>query len=161
VWNRNRFVTRVARQLFLQTCFCSTRVTCCATLVTNLFLFYTCHLSCYSCYEPVSVLHVSPVVILLLQTCFCSTRVTCRATLVTNLFLFHLCHLSCYSCYKPVSVLHVSPVVLLWLQTCFCSTRDRNRVVSKVSRQVTRVEQKQVPNKSNTTGDTCRTETGL
>jgi hypothetical protein len=124
--------------LLLQTCFCSTRVTCRATLVTNLFLFYTCHLSCYSCYEPVSVLHVSPVVILLLQTCFCTTRVTCRATLVTNLFLFYTCHMSCYSCYKPVSVPHVSLVVL-----------------------VTRVEQKQVCNKSNTTCDRCRTETSF
>jgi hypothetical protein len=149
VWNRNRFVTRVARKMIRveqkqvcnkssttgDTCrtVCYTRVTCRAILVTNLFLFYTCHLSCYSCYKPVSVLHVSPVVLLLLQTCFCSTRVTCRATLVTNLLLFYTCHMSCYSCL----------------------------FVTKVSRQVTRVKQKQVCKKSSTKDDTCRTETGL
>jgi hypothetical protein len=120
----------------------STRFTCRVTLVVNLFLIYTCHLSCYSCYKPVSVLHVSPVVLLLLQTCFCSTRVTCLVTLVTNLFLFYTCHLSCYSCHKLISVL-------------------RNRFVTRVTRQVTRVEEKQVCNKSNTTGNTCRTETSL
>jgi hypothetical protein len=133
--------------LLLQDCFCSTPVTCRATLVTNLFLFHTCHLSCYSCYKPVSVLHGSSFVLLFLQTCFCSTRVTCLATLVTNLFLFYTFHLSCYSCYKPVYVPHVSTVVLLF--------------VTRVARQVTRVEQKQVCNKSSTTGDRCRTETGL
>jgi hypothetical protein len=168
VWNKNNTVVL----LLLETCFCSTRVTCRVTLVTNLFLLYPCHLSCYSCYKPVSVLHVSPFLLLLLQTCFCSTRVTCCVTLVTNLCLFYTCHLSCYSCYNPVSVLHLSPVVLLLLQTCFCSTRVTCRAtlvthlslfytLTRVTRQVTRVEQKQVCNKSSTTGDRCRTETGL